>query len=374
MNPAALNIWKFCNIYMSKFKGQIKPYPSIVVDKFTGSFQHGFITHEHSDHLSGLHKFSAKPQTYPDTKFYATRITKGILKTQEKYRKLKINILKMNKTVKLDLNGGCINVTPLPANHISGSAMFLFEGDKGNVLHTGDFRINLDQLKDTPLFRDTVHLREVLPIDYLYIDTTFWRRDAYKLPPAADSKELIIRKALDWLIPSDEHVVYLLLRYFGYVNILLELSERAQMKINVDGSRVAMKFRAIPNLAAILTNDTDARIFVKDKPFGLDKGKKLQAMYSLNTRIIKVSTLHFINIYNSSLEYEVKDKHNLFWINHSLHCSQAELKDFVSKLKPKEVIPTLKADEDPFHYNNWRVIIAMFCVWGIIIVVLRLPV
>ena len=346
MNPPRFYIWKFCYIYMSKFKGQIKPYPSIVVDKFTGSFQHGFITHEHSDHLSGLHKFSAKPQTYPDTKFYATRITKRILKTQEKYKKLKINILKMNKTVKLDLNGECINVTPLPANHISGSAMFLFEGDKGNVLHTGDFRLNLDQLKDTPLFRDTVHGREVIPIDYLYIDTTFWRRDAYKLPPAADSKELIIRKALDWLIPSDEHVVYLLLRYFGYVDILLELSERAQMKINVDGSRVAMKFRAIPDLAAILTNDTDARIFVKDTPLGLDKEEKLQAMYSENTRIIMVSTLYFVVTKIGSCVCLRRDNLNLFWINHSLHCSQAELGDFVSKLNPKEVIPSLEAEED----------------------------
>ena len=323
---------------MSTFLGQIKPYPTIVVDKFTGDFKHGFITHEHSDHLVGLLEFSVIPPVYPDTKFYATSITKSILKTQEQYELVNINVLEMNKTVKLNLENGFVYVTPLPANHIPGSAMFLFEGDKGNVLHTGDFRLSLDELKDTPLFRDTKHGRKVIPIDYLYIDSTFWRPDAYKLPPAAESKELIIHTALDWLVASDDHVVYLLLPHFGYVDILCELSVRAQVKININESRVADKFKAVPYFSDRITDDVNARIFVKDKPFGEGKEDKLKSMYSKYIRMVMVSTFNFVFKNISCCKCEIRDELNLFWINHSLHCSQAELEDFISKLNPREVI------------------------------------
>ena len=340
-----LQVYKLNYRTMSTFLGPIKPYPSIVVDKFTGIFQHGFITHGHTDHLVGLQKFSAKPPSNPDTKFYATSITKNILIAQMRYELINIKVLKINKTVKLNLEDGFVYVTPLPANHIPGSAMFLFEGDKGNVLHTGDFRLRLEQLKDTPLFRDTDRGRQVIPLDYLYIDNTFWRPDAYKLPPANKSKELIIHRALEWLTASEDHVVYLLLAYFGYADILYELSERAQLKININESRSADKFKSVPYLSGVITDDTKARIFVKDKPYGNVKKKKLKVMYSKNTRMIMVSTMHFVTNNMSRCACEVRDKLNLFWVNHSLHCSQAELNDFVTKLNPKEVIPPLEVEK-----------------------------
>lgn len=34
-----------------------------------------------------------------------------------------------------------IAVTPIDAHHCPGSAMFLFEGYFGTILHTGDFRL-----------------------------------------------------------------------------------------------------------------------------------------------------------------------------------------------------------------------------------------
>lgn len=49
------------------------------------------------------------------------------------------------------------------ANHCPGAVMFLFQGPKGTVLHTGDFRFKPSMLS---------HF-EGMKIDYLYLDNTF---------------------------------------------------------------------------------------------------------------------------------------------------------------------------------------------------------
>jgi len=53
-------------------------------------------------------------------------------------------------------------VTLIDANHCPGAVMILVTGDKGRVLHTGDFRYKKSMLE---WFPD--------PIDHLYLDNTF---------------------------------------------------------------------------------------------------------------------------------------------------------------------------------------------------------
>lgn len=317
---------------LNTFMGRIKPYPSIVVDKFTEIFRFGFITHEHSDHLVGLNKYARSSEEYQ--KIFATKITQRVLRTQYQYATMKIHTLEINETISLYLEEEVVSVTPLPANHIPGSCMYLFEGEGGNVLHTGDFRLSLDELRDTALFKDGM----LKPIDYLYLDKTFWKPNSYELPPAAESKALIIKTALDWLNASEENVVYLLLPYFGYVDILCELYDETEIQINVNENRVADKFKAVPYLSDKLTDDVDTKIFVKNKPWK-DMEDELREMCCEHVRMIMVSTQHFICNNNSCRPMEVRDEYNLYWINHSLHCSQSELKNFVAKLKPLNIIP-----------------------------------
>ena len=319
---------------LNSFRGHIKLYPSIVVDKFVGHFRYGFITHAHTDHLEGLDKCNSNPSDgYP--KFFATKITQTVLRTQHKYATLKIHTLEINETMKLYLEDQIVNVTPLPANHIPGSCMYLFEGESGNVLHTGDFRLGLDELRETSLFKDGM----LKPIEYLYLDKTFWGPKSYELPPAIKSKALIIETALDWLNASEENVVYLLLPYFGYVDILCELYNETEIQINVEESRSADKFKAVPYLSDKLTDDEDTKIFVKNKPSGADMEYELSEMCSEHVRMIMVSVQHFVATNNSCCAMEVRDEYNMYWINHSLHCSQKELEKFTAELKPRKTIP-----------------------------------
>ena len=68
-------------------------------------------------------------------------------------------------------------VTAFDANHCQGSAMYLFEGYFGTILHTGDFRLNhfwyinlMVSCRFQPImieyFQDKI-------IDYLYLDDTY---------------------------------------------------------------------------------------------------------------------------------------------------------------------------------------------------------
>jgi DNA cross-link repair 1B protein len=51
----------------------------------------------------------------------------------------------------------------IEANHCPGAVMILFKGNKGIVLHTGDFRYNENMVKTF----------DGIKLDVLYLDNTF---------------------------------------------------------------------------------------------------------------------------------------------------------------------------------------------------------
>lgn len=53
------------------------------------------------------------------------------------------------------------------ANHCIGAAMFIFKSEKGNVLHTGDFRYRPQMLDKIKKFTDGKG------VDYIHMDNTF---------------------------------------------------------------------------------------------------------------------------------------------------------------------------------------------------------
>ncbi|CAL6401664.1 unnamed protein product [Bathycoccus prasinos] len=84
-----------------------------------------FLTHMHQDHLRGLREDTFENDN--NGRIYCTEITKILLVKRFPRLESKVKVLEFN-------------VYCLDAGHCPGSAMFVFEGTFGKVLHTGDFR------------------------------------------------------------------------------------------------------------------------------------------------------------------------------------------------------------------------------------------
>ncbi|KZT27102.1 hypothetical protein NEOLEDRAFT_1131086 [Neolentinus lepideus HHB14362 ss-1] len=161
----------------SPYNSFVLPY-SIRVDEFTSSPSMTtvpalhMLTHTHADHIVGLSakSFSSIVVCSPDAKemllrheVYYERSLRDMEIRSEAVRTFKhlkvepirrrdgqvyyegsrdlLRAIPLHTPTQLELNNDeKITVTLFDANHCPGAVMFLIEGSKGNVLHTGDFR------------------------------------------------------------------------------------------------------------------------------------------------------------------------------------------------------------------------------------------
>ena len=103
------------------------------------------------NHMVGLgsRKFADRMSRSLHVKLYCSEVTHELLMADPRFSHLRASLcslpIEQPTTITLvnELNGQeeKLLVTLLPAGHCPGSVMFLFEGDKGTVLYTGDFRL-----------------------------------------------------------------------------------------------------------------------------------------------------------------------------------------------------------------------------------------
>jgi mRNA degradation ribonuclease J1/J2 len=107
-----------------------------------------------------------------------------------------IESLKNNLSSHTPNIGETIVVTCFGSGHCPGSIMVWIEGEHGNVLFTGDFRLYRGQAKRlTHLHRrrtDTDDDYLFKPIDNLYIDMTFFRPEILHIPTREVSCQALI--------------------------------------------------------------------------------------------------------------------------------------------------------------------------------------
>lgn len=143
------------------------------VDTWTPSSKkkrHHFLTHAHKDHSSGISTHSAYP-------IYSTHLTKTLILQQ--YPQLDDSLfvgIEVGQSMVVDDPDGRFGVTAFDANHCPGAVMFLFEGDFGNILHTGDCRLIPECLQNLPQKYVTKKGKEPkCQFDYVFLDCTFGR-------------------------------------------------------------------------------------------------------------------------------------------------------------------------------------------------------
>lgn len=127
---------------MSTFLGLIDEIPGISIDRFDGNNLNSkcfFLSHCHTDHMHGLHKYNNLPGP-----LYLSHVSAVIVRSM--YPNIS-NIICLNSAEPTLINMTNDNneetrltVTCMPASHCPGSVMFLFEVNEIKVLYTGDFR------------------------------------------------------------------------------------------------------------------------------------------------------------------------------------------------------------------------------------------
>ncbi|CAI5759070.1 unnamed protein product [Candida verbasci] len=159
------------------FNGLIHEFP-FQIDCFNNNAEAYFLTHSHSDHLTGLLNKSFTGYVY------CTKITRDILATDDRFSEVikYFKVKEYNTPFYIDtFIDGRVTVTLINSYHCPGSTMYLMESEYTSILFTGDLRAEswwLNTLeKNKYLFPYLTGLKR---LDNIYLDTTFsYRGEPY---------------------------------------------------------------------------------------------------------------------------------------------------------------------------------------------------
>ncbi|TVU36295.1 hypothetical protein EJB05_18225, partial [Eragrostis curvula] len=299
--------------------------------------RHRFLTHAHRDHLVGA---GADADGGGAGTVYATRLTLSLaLRHFPQLERWEFVEMEVGKTVVVDDPAGAFSVTAYDANHCPGAVMFLFEGEFGSILHTGDCRLTPDCVQNLPLKYIAKNGKEnMCRLDFVFLDCTF-SKCFLKLP----SKESAIQQVIAciWKHPHAPFV-YLVCDLLGHEDILIEVSRTFGSKIYVD--RKLDCFKALLLTAPeIITDDPASRFQMVGFHQLSDKLEEARASLQPEPLFIRPSTQWYAsNTQNQklSLTEAVQDDFGVWHICFSIHSSRDELEQTLQLLQPRWVIST----------------------------------
>ncbi|XP_047060951.1 5' exonuclease Apollo-like [Lolium rigidum] len=302
--------------------------------------RHRFLTHAHRDHLAGA---GAAPDG--GAVVYATRLTMSLaLRHFPQLDQGEFVEVDVGKTLAVDDPAGAFSVTAYDANHCPGAVMFLFEGEFGSILHTGDCRLTPDCVQDLPMKYIAKKGKEnICRLDFVFLDCTF-SKCFLKLP----SKESAIQQVIAciWKHP-DAPFVYLACDLLGHEEILVEVSRTFGSKIYVDMRRSSDCYKALSlTTPDIITDDPSCRFqivgFYQLYDSATKKLEGARANHQPEPLFIRPSTQWYAcgRNQNPSLTEAVQDDFGIWHVCFSIHSSRDELEQALQLLQPQWVIST----------------------------------
>ncbi|XP_055285078.1 protein artemis isoform X1 [Moschus berezovskii] len=341
---------------MSSFEGQMAEYPTISIDRFDRENLRArayFLSHCHKDHMKGLRAPSLKRRLECSLKvcLYCSPVTKELLLTSPKYRfwEKRIVSIEIETPTQISLVDEAsgekeeIVVTLLPAGHCPGSVMFLFQGNNGTVLYTGDFRLAKGEAARMELLHSGGRVKDIQSV---YLDTTFCDPKYYQIPSREECLRGILELVRSWISRSPYHVVWLNCKAaYGYEYLFTNLSEEFGLQVHVD--KLDM-FRNMPDILHHLTTDRDTQIHACRHPKAEEyfQWNKLPCGITSKNRI----PLHTISIKPSTMWFGertrktniiVRTGESSYRACFSFHSSYSEIKDFLSYICPVNVYPNV---------------------------------
>ncbi|KAJ1286513.1 hypothetical protein BS78_03G357900 [Paspalum vaginatum] len=301
--------------------------------------RHRFLTHAHRDHLVGAGADSDGGGT-----IYATRLTLSLaLRHFPQLGSWEFVETEVGRTVVLDDPAGAFSVTAYDANHCPGAVMFLFEGQFGTILHTGDCRLTPDCVQNLPMKHIAKKGKEnICRLDFVFLDCTF-AKCFLNLP----SKESAIRQVIEciWKHPHAPFV-YLSCDLLGHEDILVEVSRTFGSKMYIDQKLDCFKALSL-TAPEIITGDSSSRFqMVGFHQLYVRASKELaEAKVNLQPEplFIRPSTQWYASSARSqkpSLTEAEQDEFGVWHVCFSIHSSRDELEQALQLLQPQWVIST----------------------------------
>ncbi|KAH9949777.1 hypothetical protein B0H21DRAFT_889437 [Amylocystis lapponica] len=393
----------------------VSPYP-IRVDDFSTLDLRKYValhllTHTHTDHLNGLsaRSFGSQVVCSQDAKgmllrheVYAERALKDAdIRTEyvKTFSHLKVHpmtnldgsydlvhsrdLLKtipLNTPTQFNLSDSeSVVITALDANHCPGAVMFLIEGKKGAILHTGDFRAEpwfLESLTKNPFIQpylmppdmefepqkdnngteNATHTGVVRRLEAIYLDTACLF-GTLGVPTKDEATSGLV--SLMTLLP-DTTYFFINAWTWGYEDVLKAVARGFGSKIHVDRYKYSQYSRLAgdPFLRCIITEDASTTRFHACERFNRCEHVSVAEQYSrtpsaesaasVNAQGKHVVYVNPVTMGTASFELYLKDtKEKLLRgevVNHLLvplsrHSPLPELQAFVRLFKPRRVIP-----------------------------------
>ena len=355
-----------------------------------------FISHAHSDHIPVLlyrdSKFNEQLKRRPNVKIYCTAVTRDIIVRLPKaddvpdvITELKQHfvVLEPDETKEINffdnfgnVTGQKMKVRTIPANHIPGAVMFLFDDGEKRALYTGDFRYDIrednDDMRALKNFVETYDEN----IDYLYVDITcmdigkLYHPDQNKLP----SRPEITKTVFDLIKdkgPSSVHIDVKPLGAEGMVKSVAEFvgtSSASILEKLEDGSSSQELYKYLLRDARILSTKSAAKTDIHIFSGSLNNTAKhldQEDCKNCDSETLRIrATLEwfrFLNQYfysdretwSNHVTENLKREDRDFWqVLYSNHSSDAELREFLSYFNFKEVFPINDSFERRYIKNN----------------------
>ncbi|EOA93750.1 Artemis protein, partial [Anas platyrhynchos] len=284
-------------------------------------------------------------------KLYCSPVTKELLLTNWKYKFWENHIVALEVETPtqislVDETSGekeDIEVTLLPAGHCPGSVMFLFQGENGTVLYTGDFRLAKGEAARMELLHSGTRVKDIQSV---YLDTTFCDPKFYHIPSREECLNGILELVRSWTSLSRYHVVWLNCKAaYGYEYLFINLSEELGIKVHVN--KLDM-FRNMPEILCHVTTDRHTQIHACRHPRDDDcfRGNRLpcgmtcQNGTPLRIISIKPSTMWFGERIKKT-NVIVRTGESTYRACFSFHSSFSEIKDFLRHICPVNVYPNV---------------------------------
>jgi len=354
-----VDTWNNCATKRSRRKGKSTFY---------------FLTHAHQDHLRGAREDMFDDDDDQQGMVYCTETTKMLLVRKFPRLESRVKILEYDSVemvsvasrdaTKKEKEDARFNVYCLDAGHCPGSAMFVFEGAFGKVLHTGDFRReDWCGSLPTPLPK-VLDNRKMPPVDVLYLDNTY-NNPEYDHPPRTVALERIVKLIMEI---EPERPVILLLDSLGKEDVVIAVSQATKSKVflNKDryndwiklgfgkeyvcnrlGPNESTRVRVLPKSAG-----RNKEIVCKMLVSGLKNYKEWGPLVISPTGWARVSEQMREEDEKREMDTERKEKmtneEKMEWVRrsvpYSLHSSYRELETFVKRIQPRKIIGNTRDD------------------------------